>query len=357
MILLFSSACSGNNSPIHLIDKERSTSLFTHFTVLRATEISSNIMHIFQDSKNVIWLGSWKDGLYSFDGKTLLHYKSKERQNGYRVHEIKEDKKGNMIVNTELGVFCYNRINFTQIPVNNSFENNWRLSDQDIWLRSANEPACIYRYDGQTLFKLKIPACPLGEDYQRKKPSSLNPYDVYYTYIDSQGFLWLGTSVLGAMRYNGIDFQYFDIRYFTNLYVYKPIIDVVTTMTDEIENNVLTSLKLNLKNSLIKKIYILLEPKLFKNKNNILELVLNKYNILSNNKIIIKLIDKIPSYYDIINFINNNNKINDIVCIINSDIALTNSFKILNKCNFNEHFICLTRYNIKDNTNHKIIVR
>ena len=208
MILLFSSACSGNNSPIHLIVKERSTSIFSHFTVVRATELSSNIMHIFQDSKNLIWLGSWKDGLYSFDGKTLLHYKSKERHSGYRVHEIKEDKKGNIIVNTELGIFCHDRINFTQIPVNNSFENNWRLSDQDIWLRSANEPACIYRYDGQTLFKLKIPACPLGEDYQRKKPSSLNPYDVYYTYIDSQGFLWLGTSVLGAMRYNGIDFQW-----------------------------------------------------------------------------------------------------------------------------------------------------
>lgn len=150
-----------------------------------------------------------------------------------------------------------------------------------------------------------------------------------------------------------INFKYFNLENFTNLYINKPIIDVVTTMTDEIQENVLTSLKLNLKNLLIKKIHILLEPKQFKNKNNILELIIDKYGILLNNKIVIKLIDSIPSYYDIINFINTNNKINGIVCIINSDIALTNSFELLNKCNFNGYFVCLTRYNIK---NDKLIV-
>lgn len=150
-----------------------------------------------------------------------------------------------------------------------------------------------------------------------------------------------------------INFKFFGLDYFNNLYIDKPIIDVVTTMTDEIKDGEITSLKLNLKNSLIKKIYILLEPKQFKNKNNLLELILNKYNILSSDKIIIKLIDNIPSYYDMINFINTNVKINGIVCITNSDIALTNSFKFLNKCNFKDHFICLTRYNIK---NDKLIV-
>ena len=38
------------------------------------TDLSSNIMVIYQDKQDVYWFGSWETGAYRYDGKSLINY-------------------------------------------------------------------------------------------------------------------------------------------------------------------------------------------------------------------------------------------------------------------------------------------
>jgi ligand-binding sensor domain-containing protein len=59
-------------------------------------ELGSSIMVIYQDKKNTHWFGSWKTGLYRFDGKTLINYTTKHGLLNNRIDEIKEDNFSNI---------------------------------------------------------------------------------------------------------------------------------------------------------------------------------------------------------------------------------------------------------------------
>ena len=53
-------------------------------------------MLVYQDKKNNYWFGSWEDGLYKYDGKTILHFTTKCGLPNNRIDEIKEDNSGNV---------------------------------------------------------------------------------------------------------------------------------------------------------------------------------------------------------------------------------------------------------------------
>lgn len=55
-------------------------------------QLSNNIMVIYQDKKNNYWFGSWQDGLYKYDGKSIIHFSTEHGLPSNRVEEIKEDK-------------------------------------------------------------------------------------------------------------------------------------------------------------------------------------------------------------------------------------------------------------------------
>lgn len=40
-------------------------------------ELGNSIMVVYQDSKNTYWFGSWKTGVYKYDGKELINYTTK----------------------------------------------------------------------------------------------------------------------------------------------------------------------------------------------------------------------------------------------------------------------------------------
>jgi ligand-binding sensor domain-containing protein len=42
------------------------------------------------------WFGSWKTGLYKYDGKTLINYTTKHGLYTDRVDDIEEDQSGNI---------------------------------------------------------------------------------------------------------------------------------------------------------------------------------------------------------------------------------------------------------------------
>ncbi len=171
-------------------------------------ELSSNIMVIYQDTKSNYWFGSWKDGLYKYDGKSILHFTTKDGLPSNRVEEIKEDKQGNLYFNTSKGLCQYNGNSFLVLVEINNSENDWKLNPDDLWFKSLEHPECAYRFDGNNIYRLKLPRIKLGEDYTAKLPSHLSPYAIYCVYKDVKLNVWFGTAQLGVCRYDGKTFDW-----------------------------------------------------------------------------------------------------------------------------------------------------
>ena len=172
------------------------------------TSLSKNIMVVYQDKKNTYWFGSWEDGLYSYDGKTLLHYTTADGLPHNRIEEIKEDRTGSIYVTTSLGVSKFEGSHFTTLPVVDRSASEWKLDANDLWFKNGQEEDAVFRYDGEKLHTLKLPGTPAGDEWVRKHPFNPSPYAVYTIYNDSHGNVWFGTAALGACRYDGNYFQW-----------------------------------------------------------------------------------------------------------------------------------------------------
>jgi len=62
----------------------------------------SSVLSIFQDSRGFIWFGT-ENGLNKYDGHEFKVYKPEQVSNGFCViQDIKEDKEGNLWINTYL---------------------------------------------------------------------------------------------------------------------------------------------------------------------------------------------------------------------------------------------------------------
>lgn len=155
-------------------------------------ELGANVMTIYQDKKNNYWFASWENGLYRYDGKTILHYTTRNGLPDNRIEEIKEDNAGNLYINTSKGVCKFDGQSFTTLSPA-LFGNEWKLTPNDLWFRGSWDLAFVYRYDGNALYKLDFP----------KHPNYSNPYAVYSIYKDSKGNVWFGTNPVGAFRYDG----------------------------------------------------------------------------------------------------------------------------------------------------------
>lgn len=167
------------------------------------SQFGNNVMAIYQDSKNRMWIGSWRDGLYCYDGKQILHFGSADGLPSNRVEEIKEDARGNVYINTRAGLCKFDGKHFVPIPEIFLNPSHWALQAQDLWFKST-APGHVCRYDGYTLTRLEIPKSSVGEAYLARNPIAFSPYDVYCIYKDSRGNMWFGTAMMGVCRYNGI---------------------------------------------------------------------------------------------------------------------------------------------------------
>ncbi|NOT35897.1 MAG: hypothetical protein HOP11_00805 [Saprospiraceae bacterium] len=172
------------------------------------SNMSENIMVIFQDKKNNYWFGSHRDGLYKYDGRNIRHFTANDSFPGTKVEEIKEDRFGNLYFNTNAGLFKYNGIRFLKIKEVSGGDWNWKLHPDDLWFKCIDYLGHLYRFDGNNVFKLKLPKTKLGEDYITKHNYNTSPYGIYCVYKDSKSNIWFGTAQLGACRYNGKSFDW-----------------------------------------------------------------------------------------------------------------------------------------------------
>lgn len=193
-------------NPSQDIHKNENASIIDITKVETVKALGKNIMLVYQDKKNNYWFGSWEDGLYKYDGKTILHFTTQSGLPNNRIDEIKEDNSGNVYFTTSSGIVKFDGINFQVLIVSN-FDNRWKLEPNDMWFKDGWNSGSVYRYDGNFLYKLPLPKTKLGEEYALEIPNP-NPYTVYSIYNDSKGNVWFGTGAIGAFRYNGKTFDW-----------------------------------------------------------------------------------------------------------------------------------------------------
>lgn len=207
-ILSILTSCNGQTS-----DSEHHSVLLKEINVKGDTvkELGSSIMVIYQDKKNTYWFGSWKTGVYKYDGKTLINYTTKHGLYNHRVDDIKEDQSGNIYfsgMNPDATITKFDGKSFTNIRATPS--NEWKLEANDLWLINAYQTKQkVYRFDGNTFYELTLP----------KPPKLNNPFDVYSIYKDRKGNIWFGTNPVGVCRYDGKSFEWIteeDVTEFRN---------------------------------------------------------------------------------------------------------------------------------------------
>lgn len=174
-------------------------------------EPGSSIMVIYQDKKNTYWFGSWKTGVYKFDGKTLINYTTKNGLLNNRIDEIKEDNFGNIYFGSANATSAISKFNGKAFATLKAVPGeNWKLESTDLWFKySYGNTGKVYRYDGTTLFELQFP----------NPPNLSNQFDIYSIYKDRKGNIWFGTNPVGVCRYDGKSFEWIteeDVTEFRN---------------------------------------------------------------------------------------------------------------------------------------------
>jgi ligand-binding sensor domain-containing protein len=167
------------------------------------TKLGNRLWYVFQDKKNNYWFGSNGEGVYRYDGKTVVNFTTKNGLANDTIRQIQEDKLGNIFITTFGGINKFDGKTFTTLQPIKSKE--WKLEENDLWfniLGKKNDG--IYRYDGKNLYNLEFPKHYLHDEiYPRIVNSFFSPYEVYCIYKDRKGAMWFGTSVFGACRFDG----------------------------------------------------------------------------------------------------------------------------------------------------------
>ncbi len=176
------------------------------------SEFDNHIWKIFQDSKGNYWFGSNGKGIYYLASNQLRQITTKDGLVNDSVRGIQEDSEGNIFIETPHGISKFDGKQFSTLTAIKSPHNQWKLDSNDLWFGyNGND---LFRFDGNSLFELKLPPQDLkksfGIDTLISPFNTNNPYSVYSVNKDKNGNIWFGTFVAGAFRFDGKSFLWFD---------------------------------------------------------------------------------------------------------------------------------------------------
>ncbi len=178
----------------------------------QVSELVEEIWDIYQDQKGNYWFGSNGNGVFIYDGKNLKRYTEEHGLVDNTIRGIQEDHLGNIFIETPDGISKFDGTSFTTLEPIISRSNKWQLEPNDLWFNCNGNANDIYRYDGESLFELKLPRKDLNKAFETQVQGlsfpdmSSSPYSVFGIDKDKAGNLWIGTIVAGAFRYNGKSF-------------------------------------------------------------------------------------------------------------------------------------------------------
>lgn len=193
--------------------EHKKTETETKATGKTVSEIDNQIWKIFQDSNGKYWFGSNGKGIYYLDGNKLKLFSTIDGLVDNAIRGIQEDVNGNIYIETPEGISKFDGKQFTTLKVIKSSNNQWQLNPTDLWF--GYNAYDLYRYDGDSLFELKLPRQDLkkvfGIEPEGVPFKGLNntPYAVFGVNKDKDGNIWFGTVTAGAFRYDGHSFLWF----------------------------------------------------------------------------------------------------------------------------------------------------
>jgi len=167
------------------------------------------IWDVFQDHDGNYWFGSNGDGVFVYDGESLIQYKEEDGLMDNSIRGFQSDGR-HIFVETPRGVSKYDGERFVSLELEKSSEGGWGLQETDLWFNCNGN--ALYRYDGEKLYELFLPLKDLREAFGRDVYgvgfSGMNnsPYAVYGINKDESGNMWFGTITAGAYRYDGKSF-------------------------------------------------------------------------------------------------------------------------------------------------------
>ena len=167
-------------------------------------KLGNQLWYVFQDKNNNYWFSSNGEGVYFYNGKTIVNFTTKDGLASDTIRHIQQDKSGNIFITTFGGINKFDGKKITTLNAIKSKE--WKSEPDDLWFnplgkRNENGP---YRYDGKNLYDLDFPKHYLHDEItERGINPFFSPYEVYCIYKDRKGAMWFGTSVFGACRFDG----------------------------------------------------------------------------------------------------------------------------------------------------------
>lgn len=168
------------------------------------SKLGKNLWYVFQDKKNNYWFGSDGEGVYRYDGKTIINFTTKDGLCSDSIRQIQEDKSGNIYFSTLKGINKFDgKAIATLHPIKSK---DWKMEENDIWFYMLGKKgeSGPYRYDGKNLYNLEFPKHFLHDQILAQGIHPFfSPYEIYTIYKDRHNALWFGTSVFGACRFDG----------------------------------------------------------------------------------------------------------------------------------------------------------
>jgi ligand-binding sensor domain-containing protein len=179
------------------------------------SELDKAIMYVFQAKNHDYWFGSDDRGVYRYDGKNLVNFTTRDGLVSNHIKGIQEDKVGTIYFTTYAGISKFDGQAFTTLnELAPSAATDWKLRPDDLWFVGGQDTGAVFRFDGDSLHRLEFPRTKAGDEHLARYPRSefpnakYSPYDVYCIFKDSNGYLWFGTALLGACRYDGKSFAW-----------------------------------------------------------------------------------------------------------------------------------------------------
>ncbi len=166
--------------------------------------IGTNMDYILQDRKGYYWFASNGDGVYLYDGKTLIHITEKNGLLSNYVWSIDEDINGILWFSTRDGVCSFNGSHFSNFSdiIKNAPKGKIQFSKGGLFFGHLNG---ICYYNGFSFFNFAIHPV----NYKLSTSDMARSYSIYSSFIDDAGNAWFGTQSEGVGRFDGKNIVFF----------------------------------------------------------------------------------------------------------------------------------------------------
>ena len=191
---------------------------FTHFTEEKNGLCGNLVYGIFQDSKGNMWFGSKGGGLSIYDGKNMKTYNSKNGLSHDYIYSFTEDRFGNIIIASNGGgIMIYDGNTFTKIGKNEGLAsdliyNVFIDNKQNIWLGTEDAGADMIFADFGTIGLLQNKKIEDNQHLVISKKFGISHDQVFSISQDLNGDIWLGTFGGGLCKFNGKRITNYTIR-------------------------------------------------------------------------------------------------------------------------------------------------